>query len=223
MKPNLNGEKLLKIAKAYESPTWWYDIRGFLILTFSYNDFLWNQIGFFRKNLEGNHLEAAIGTGTLAKLTDLWNHYIRGNPLMTGIGFDYSADMLDGAKNKFVGSRFTLQIEDASHLPYPSNSFDSINLANALHCIPEVDHALKEMYRVLKPGRDFYTNVLIYPNKDSFSGNIANRICTWGMRKGILVTPYQIDDITEKLKKSGFAIKEKFLIGNNLYLIAKKK
>ena len=169
MKSNLNSEKLLKIAKAYESPTWWYDIRGFLILTFSYNDFLWNQIRFFRKNLEGQHLEAAIGTGTLAKLTDLWNHYILGNPLMKGIGFDYSSDMLNGAKNKFARPNFSLQVEDASHLPYPNNSFDSINLANALHCIPEVDKAIKEMYRVLKPGCLFYTNVLIFPNKESFS------------------------------------------------------
>ncbi len=222
MKSNLNGEKLLKIAKAYESPTWWYDLRGFFILTFSYNDFLWNQMLFFRKNLQGHHLEAAIGTGTLAKLTDLWNHYILGNPLMTGIGFDYSSDMLEGAKNKFASPNFTLQIADASHLPFLNNSFDSINLANALHCIPEVDLALKEMYRVLKPECYFFTNVLIYPDKSSFFGKIADGICTWGIRKGILVTPYNIEDITEIMKKVGFVVIERFSVGNNLYLIAKK-
>ena len=33
-----------EIAAAYDSPPWWYDVRGFLILTFAYNSTITHQL-----------------------------------------------------------------------------------------------------------------------------------------------------------------------------------
>ena len=65
-------EKLDKIEAAYSSEPWWYDIRGFFILTFSYRSTLWNQIALFSKNIGENHLEVAIGSGTLFDIILKW-------------------------------------------------------------------------------------------------------------------------------------------------------
>ena len=54
-----------KVAQAYSSPPWWYDIRGFFILKLTYRSSLFAQIAFFEKNLRDKHLEVVIGTGTI--------------------------------------------------------------------------------------------------------------------------------------------------------------
>ena len=53
-----------QIAEAYRSAPWWYDLRGFLILTFAYNSSLPRQVRFFGRNLGPRHIEIACGTGT---------------------------------------------------------------------------------------------------------------------------------------------------------------
>ncbi len=54
-----------EIAAAYASPPWWYDVRGFFILTFAYNSTIGRQLRFFGANFGPRHLEVACGTGTL--------------------------------------------------------------------------------------------------------------------------------------------------------------
>ena len=126
-------ESLLKIKKAYASPTWWYDIRGYFILKLSYQDSLLRQIRFFSQNVHGRHLEAAIGTGTLAKMVYLYTVYLQGKPKWQGLGFDYSEEMLAGARQKFRKIDFKLTFADVAHLTEPSGSYDRINVANAIH------------------------------------------------------------------------------------------
>ena len=40
-----------EIAAAYKSAPWWYDVRGFFILTFAYNSTLTPQLRFFGPQL----------------------------------------------------------------------------------------------------------------------------------------------------------------------------
>lgn len=217
-----NIDDLLKVQTAYDSPPWWYDIRGFFILTLTYNDTLWNQISFFSKNLSNKHLEAAIGTGTLVKMISLWKvWFMRTGPLQ-GVGFDYSPAMLEGAKKKLSTDTFQVLVADVGNLSYPNNTFESINLANSLHCLPDVDQALVELHRVLKTGHYLYTNVLLYPDQKSFWGRISHSINTWGIRKGILITPYTEEEILNHVTKAGFKIEKKFRAGNSLNMILKK-
>mgnify|MGYP001792058916 CR=1 FL=1 len=63
------------LAKAYSAPPLIYDIRGFLILTFSYRSSLPLQINFFGKNIGKEHLDVAVGTGTLLFMILLWRKW----------------------------------------------------------------------------------------------------------------------------------------------------
>ena len=72
------GKSRDEIAAAYDSPPWWYDIRGFLILTFAYNSTLGRQLRFFGPNFGDEHLEVACGTGTLLELVLRWRKRKRG-------------------------------------------------------------------------------------------------------------------------------------------------
>jgi len=45
-----------------------------------------------------------------------------------------------------------LVVGDGEHLPYRSAAFDAVALRGVLHHIPNVDQALQEFHRVLKPG-----------------------------------------------------------------------
>jgi len=61
-----------EIAAAYDSQPWWYDLRGFFILTFAYNSTLTHQLRFFAPNFGARHLELACGTGTLLEMVLRW-------------------------------------------------------------------------------------------------------------------------------------------------------
>ena len=89
-----------EIAQAYSSEPWWYDVRGFLILTFAYRSTLWNQLRFFGPNIGERHLEVAIGTGTLFELVLGWRRRKR-LPVTQVTGVDYAESMLAGAMHRF--------------------------------------------------------------------------------------------------------------------------
>lgn len=213
---------LQKIEKAYDSPPWWYDIRGFFILTFSYRSTLGFQIKFFGKNIKANHLEVAIGTGTLFGMILNWCKRKK-MPLQKICGIDYAEPMLQGARERFKNnSKVQLAKVDVTRMPFNSNSFDSVNIANSVHCFPEVDKAFKEIFRVLKPDGTLAMNVLLYPRGIWPLKNIAERINNWGMKKGILFTPYEHHDIIQKMQQAGFEVVTEQISGNALNLLVKK-
>jgi len=203
-----------EIAAAYASPPLWYDVRGFLILTFAYNSTLTRQLRLFAPNFGPRHLEVACGTGTLLDLVLRWRTW-KGLPPVHVTGVDYAESMLDGARRRFAGRRnIELLHADAAALPYADGSFDTANIANAVHCFPDVDRALKEVFRVLKPGGTVVANVLLYPRTIWPFRSIAERIDAWGMRKGILYTPYRVEDIRSRFAKSGFTTVSEAIFGN---------
>ena len=115
--------------------------------------------------------------------------------------------MLAGAIHRFAKQpQIELRQADAAALPFPNGAFDTANIANAVHCLPDVDGALRDVSRVLKPGGTLALNVLLYPRGVWPFKAIAKRINDWGMRKGILHTPYEADDIKQRLTKTGFVV-----------------
>ncbi len=222
MKPEIKNEsaQLEKIKKAYDSPTWWYDIRGFFILKLAYQDSLFKQIRFFAENTSGNHLEVAIGTGTLAQIIYYYDRYILRKKEWIGYGFDYSDAMLDGAIQKFKGIYFKIILADVCHLPFENKSFDTINLANAIHCFPDVATALKELTRVLSDEGRLYINVILNSKENNLFGKIARSLMVWGMKKGILFKPYEPDEISELIIRAGLQIFQVNRNGNSLNIIA---
>jgi len=212
-----------EVAAAYDSPPWWYDVRGFFILTFAYNSTLTHQIRFFSPNFGPRHLEVACGSGTLLEMVLRWRRW-RGMPEVQVTGIDYAESMLAGAICRFEGRQnVTIQHADATALPFQDASFDTANIANAIHCFPDVDAALRGIARVLKPGGMLATNVLLYPRGRWPFKQIAGRLDRWGVRKGILYTPYEQDDIRNRIVEAGFEIASEDVSGNCYDVLAKRK
>lgn len=213
---------LQKIEKAYDSPPWWYDIRGFFILTLSYRSTLGFQIKFFGKNIKENHLEVACGTGTLFGMILNWRKRKK-LPDCKISGIDYAEPMLAGARERFKNNKSVNLLKvDVTRMPFSENSFDSINIANSVHCFPEVDKAFNEIFRVMKPDATLAMNVLLYPRGIRPLKYISKSINDWGMKKGILYTPYEQDDVKARVQKCGFEIVEEKISGNAYNIMVKK-
>jgi ubiquinone/menaquinone biosynthesis C-methylase UbiE len=211
-----------EIALAYKSEPWWYDLRGFFILTFAYNSTLGAQLRFFGPNYGPRHLEVACGTGTLLSLILRWRRW-KNLPLVHVVGIDYAESMLAGARYRFAGNpAIELEHADAAALPFKTGEFDTANVANSVHCFPDLDGALRDIFRVLKPNGTLAANVLLYPRGPWPLKGIAERINHWGMRKGILYTPYHEEDIRTRLVTAGFQIASEEVSGNCYNILARK-
>ena len=216
------GKTRDEIAAAYDSPPLWYDIRGFFILTFAYNSSLSHQLRFFGPNFGPRHLEVACGSGTLLDLVLRWRRW-KGLPDVEVVGIDYAEPMLAGAFKRFAAKpNVRIEHADATALPFADASFDTINVANAIHCFPDVDGALRDIRRVLKPGGSMATNVLLYPRGVWPFRQIADRLDLWGMRKGILYTPYEQADIRRRIVAAGFSVVTEAISGNCYDVIARR-
>jgi ubiquinone/menaquinone biosynthesis C-methylase UbiE len=186
------GKTRDEIAEAYSSEPWWYDLRGFFILTFAYNSTIGTQMRFFGPNFGPDHLEVACGTGTLLEMILKWRRR-RKLPESRVIGIDYAPSMLAGAKKRFAkDAHVHVQHADAADLPFPENTFDTANIANSIHCFPTVD------------------------------GWAANNINDWGIRKGILYSPFEQAQIREKVLAAGYEIASEFTSGNTWNVVARK-
>ncbi|MCB0422878.1 MAG: methyltransferase domain-containing protein [Bdellovibrionales bacterium] len=205
-----------KINQAYDSKYWWYDLRGLFILTFAYNSTLWRQISHFSKHMGPVHLEAACGSGTLLDYFLKWRRWKKASPIQV-YAFDYADSMLAGALKRFRNNpNVFIEKADVCQLPYPSDFFDSISVANALHSFPNIRGSLKELLRVLKPGGALAGNLLLYPKGKGVLARLSFRINEWGMKKGILHTPYQSDEFKVLVEEAGFQTLQWQRHGNSL-------
>jgi len=68
------------------------------------------------------------------------------------VGLDLSADLLSRARARLAGvPNVALHRGDAEHLPYAASSFDAVYGSSVLHHL-DLDRALAEVFRVLRPG-----------------------------------------------------------------------
>ena len=116
-----------------------------------------------------NVLELACGTGQLSfplsPYVRLWE------------ATDASSKMIAEAKKQTGSSRLHFSVQDASRLPYASETFDAVVIANALHILPEPEKVLREARRVLKPGGWLFAPTFIHAG-----GKLAS-LRTWGMER----------------------------------------
>lgn len=89
-----------------------------------------------------------VGVGTGADL-ELINH---ANFEITAV--DYSTEMLNQARTKFVDSSIQFLEMDAQHMEFESESFDYIVASLILSVVPDADKCFSEMTRVLKSEGD---------------------------------------------------------------------
>jgi SAM-dependent methyltransferase len=202
--------------------SWWYDVRGFLTQCFAYNSSPGKQLRFFGRNFGPKHLEIACGTAMFLALMLKWRslHHMDS---VSVTAIDHAESMLVGAHWRFKGNPdVEIRRADAAALPFADNSFDTANIANSVHCFPDVGGALRDALRVLKPGGSLAANVLLYPEGKGLLAWIANRINAWSAMKGILVTPYHRDDIRSRLLEAGFEIASETVSGNCYNVLLRK-
>ncbi len=71
------------------------------------------------------------------------------NPAMLAVGRDRAID-------RGLVKGLTWTTGDAEHLPFPDRSFDGYTIAFGLRNVTDIDQALRDAYRVLKPGGRFH-------------------------------------------------------------------
>jgi SAM-dependent methyltransferase len=104
-------------------------------------------------------LEMACGTGPgLGHLQAVSRRFAAG---------DIAPSVLEFARRHY-GDRVDLYQFDATHAPFPDQSFDAVILFEAIYYMPDVDAVLREVKRLLRPGGFF---LLATANKDLFDFN----------------------------------------------------
>ena len=92
-------------------------------------------------------LEIGCGTGYFTK------EIVKTGALVTAI--DISPELLEIAKQDIKDTNVSFVLDNAYDLSFDADSFDSIVGSSVLHHL-EIEKAVSEMFRVLKPGGSFY-------------------------------------------------------------------
>jgi ubiquinone/menaquinone biosynthesis C-methylase UbiE len=120
---------------------------------------IWDDLLIFRIKEElgssertGTVLDVGMGTGIILR-------YMARDNAFDGFhftGIDYFDDMVETATERVaaegLSDRITCAFGDANLLDYPSESFDVVISRATIHHLSDPTEALKEKYRVLKPG-----------------------------------------------------------------------
>lgn len=101
-------------------------------------------------DLRGEVLEIGFGTGLNLP------HYPPGVKKLTTV--DPNPGMSAPAQKRIAASSIPVEsrLLDAERLPFPAGSFDAVVSTWTLCSIPNIDQALHEVHRVLKPGGRFF-------------------------------------------------------------------
>jgi SAM-dependent methyltransferase len=67
-------------------------------------------------------------------------------------GIEYDASLVSHARTQSKNPRVRFEQGDAAKLPFPEESFDLVFTRYLLVHVPEPDHVIGEMFRVLRPG-----------------------------------------------------------------------
>ena len=149
MKTNHNNERL--VSKVFEDVFDKYDLMNDLMSLGIHR--LWKKKFIHWLNPQKNTklLDVASGTGDIAKLyLDKVNY----------VGYVYCLDenkgMLKLNKKKIKkSSKIKWFCSNAEQLPFPDNSFDYYTISFGIRNVENINLALQEAYRVLKPGGRF--------------------------------------------------------------------
>jgi demethylmenaquinone methyltransferase/2-methoxy-6-polyprenyl-1,4-benzoquinol methylase len=149
------SEKAGMVARVFESVAPRYDLMNDLMSAGVHR--LWKNalIDVLNPRRGEKFLDVAGGTGDIAfrivervgEGADVTVCDI--NPAMLGVGRDRAVDrgLLRG---------LTWATGDAEALPFPDRSFDAYTIAFGLRNVTDIDKALREAHRVLRPGGRFY-------------------------------------------------------------------
>lgn len=151
--------------------------------------------------LKGNELVLDLASGTGEPGLSIAARVPQGRVILS----DLSALTLQTAAER-AGRRGLKNIEtrvcDACMLPFESNTFDAISCRSGFMFLPDVLHAAKEMYRVLKPG-----------------GKIAVSVWNVAEKNPWMTTILQVIHMNKKLSDPAPSAPEIFRCAEDGYLI----
>lgn len=110
-------------------------------------DIRWRQLVIRLASIppSGRLLDLGAGTG------DLSREALRQTPSCRPLAADFTLEMMLAGKRK-TEARFDWSGADALRLPFPDRSFDAVVSGFLLRNVTDLDQALHEQYRVLRPG-----------------------------------------------------------------------
>jgi demethylmenaquinone methyltransferase/2-methoxy-6-polyprenyl-1,4-benzoquinol methylase len=106
------------------------------------------------KNRAFRLIDVAGGTGDIAR-----RFLDASGAQATAVICDISAEMIEAGKRRFEGTALGRRVDfvqgNAETLPFPDRSFDAYTIAFGIRNVTNRDRALREAYRVLRPGGRF--------------------------------------------------------------------
>lgn len=157
-----------------------------------------------------NVLDVGFGTGEILR------QIIKKYPNKNYYGIDISEKMLEKAHEK-LQDKAKLSLGDSENLPYKDNKFDLILCNDSFHHYPNPIKAMKELFRVLKPGAylilsDYY--------KPFFIRFIMNSFIYFSKDGDVKI--YSKSETQHFLKNAGFKIIDTEILNSALFFTAKK-
>lgn len=145
------GEKTQRVANVFHSVATHYDLMNDL-MSFGIHR-LWKRFSIELASIRNDQsvLDLAAGTGDLSlKIAPLMGE--KGRLIVT----DINESMLPIARKRmidrgWVENIFYIQV-NAEAIPFNDNTFDCVTIGFGLRNVTHKEQALKEIYRVLKPG-----------------------------------------------------------------------
>ncbi len=129
-------------------------------------------------------LDLACGTGDIT--------FALGEKLPSGevIGLDITTGMIEIANQKRQEkgvSNVSFQLGDIMKMPFADNSFDYVTCGYALRNVPDVEQALVEIKRVMKPGGRIISLDFARPDNRIYRWLYLNYLIVTGSLAGILM------------------------------------
>lgn len=137
---------------------------------------------------------------------------------------DLSRDMIETAKNKAsrMGvSNVRFSVQDAYALPYDTESFDIVIIANTLHIMPQPERALVEIKRVLAKDSIMIAPTFVYAGNKK-AALLSKLMTLTGFRA---YHKWTEQSYMQFLKDNGFAIIDNTLLKASFplaYVVAKR-
>jgi demethylmenaquinone methyltransferase/2-methoxy-6-polyprenyl-1,4-benzoquinol methylase len=127
-----------------------YDLLNH-VLSMNVDRLWWNRTArvfeHILRNPDARVLDLCCGTGDMTFA--LYRHAGEAKPKM--VGADFSAAMLERAREKGAGKPIEWIEADALHMPFANEEFDLVTSAFGFRNLANYDVGLREIYRVLRP------------------------------------------------------------------------
>lgn len=180
-----------------EDTYWWY--QGMRKIAYTLIPEL------FQCKTSARILDAGCGTGArLQHLIEVgnWTQEIGLKPQTVGV--DLFSEALKFCKIRKLKDLVQASVED---LPFRDETFDFITSYDVLVCVPDDEKALREYYRVCRPGGKVFLTVAAF-----------NWLRGEHDRAGQVLRRYTESDLRQKLQKAGFTV-EKMTYANTFLVL----